>query len=65
MYIYSDSMRVVMGSPLSPVIANIFMIELESVLVPKLQGHFKKWRRSVDDTLFMSSLVQLNMFYLC
>ena len=27
------------GSPLDPVIANIFMVELESVLVPKLNDH--------------------------
>ena len=38
-----------MGSPLGPVIANIFMVELESVLVPKLNDHGKKWRRFVDD----------------
>ena len=32
-----------MGLPLSPVIANIFMVELESALVPKLNDHVKKW----------------------
>ena len=26
------------------------MVELESVLVPKLKDHVKKWRRFVDDT---------------
>ena len=31
-------------------IADIFMVELESVLVPKLKDHVKKWRRFVDDT---------------
>ena len=31
-----------MGSPLSPVIANIFMVELESVVVSKLNDHVKK-----------------------
>ena len=41
---------VVIGSPLCPIIANIFMIELESVLVPQLKDHVKKWRRFVDDT---------------
>ena len=39
-----------MGSPLGPVIANIFMVELEIVLVPKLNDHVKKWRRLVHDT---------------
>ena len=31
-----------MGSPLGPVIANIFMVELESVVVSKLNDHVKK-----------------------
>ena len=39
-----------MGSPLDPVIANIFMVELEIVLIPKLNDHVKKWRRFVNDT---------------
>ena len=39
-----------MGSPLGPVIANIFMLEPETTLVPKLEDHVQKWRRFVDDT---------------
>ena len=31
-----------MGSPLGPVIANIFMVELESVVVSKLNDHVKR-----------------------
>ena len=38
-----------MGSPLGPVLANIFTVELKSVLVTKLNHHVKKWRRFVDD----------------
>ena len=38
-----------MCSPLGPVIANIFMVELENTLVPKLENYVKKWRRFVDD----------------
>ena len=30
-----------MGSPFNPVIANIFMLELESLLVPKLNDPVK------------------------
>ena len=40
-----------MGSLLDPAIANIFMVELESVLIPKLNYHVKNWRPFVDDTL--------------
>ena len=48
--IYIQIDGVAMGSPLGPVLANIFMVELESVLVPKLKDYVKKWRRFVDDT---------------
>ena len=48
--IYIQIDGVAMGSPLGPVLANIFMAELESVLVPKLNDYVKKWRRFVDDT---------------
>ena len=40
--IYIPIDGVAMGSPLGPVIANIFMVELESVSVPKLNEHVKK-----------------------
>ena len=39
-----------MSSLFCTVLANIFMIELESVLVPKFNDHAKKWRRFVGDT---------------
>ena len=47
--IYIQLDRVAMGSPLGPVIANIFMVELETTLSPKLEDHVQKWRRFVDD----------------
>ena len=40
--IYIQTDDAVMGSPLGPVIANIFMIELENSLVLMLKDHFKK-----------------------
>ena len=48
--IYIQIDGVAMGSPLGPVIANIYMVELETTLVPKLENHVQKWRRFVDDT---------------
>ena len=39
-----------MGSPLGPVIANIFMSELETLLVPTLSDSVLIWFRYVDDT---------------
>ena len=41
---------VAMGSPLGPVIANIFMSKLEGELVPKLNQKMSVWLRYVDDT---------------
>ena len=38
-----------MDSPLGSVIATIFMVELETTLVPRLKHHVQKWRRFVDD----------------
>ena len=62
---------VAMGSPLGPVMANIFMVELKSVLVPKLNDHVKNyWIRFVDDTFvyFKRGLIEyalsvLNLFH--
>ena len=41
---------VAMGSPLAPLLADIFMIELERSLIPNLRK-IKFWRRCVDDTI--------------
>ena len=38
-----------MDSPLRSVMATIFMVELETTLVPKLKNHVHNWRRFVDD----------------
>ena len=41
---------VAMGSPLGPVLANIFMVSLENSLVNKLSDKMPLWFRYVDDT---------------
>ena len=48
--IYQQIDGVAMGSPLGPVIANIFMSELEQTLVPTLAQDICFWTRYVDDT---------------
>ena len=40
-----------MGSPLGPILANIFMVELERSVIPTLMDKMKCWTRYVDDTL--------------
>jgi len=42
---------VAMGSPLGPVIAGIFMVELEQKLLPELSTMMTPWFRYVDDTI--------------
>ena len=49
--IYQQTDGVAMGSPLGPIIAGIFMVELENTLVPSLSEHLLFWKRYVDDTL--------------
>ena len=53
-----------MGSPLGPVIANIFMVELEKILIPKLDKEVKLWRRFVDDTICFVKMDSLNFILL-
>ena len=38
------------GSPLGPVLAGIFMVELENTLVTTLSNHLMSWKRYVNDT---------------
>ena len=47
---YQQTDGVCMGSPLGPVLANVFMVHLEETIVPTLQDHMPTWRRYVDDT---------------
>ena len=49
--IYKQVDGVVMGNPLGPVIANIFMVELENKEVPALSNSLQSWYRYVDDTI--------------
>ena len=49
--IYRQVDGVAMGSPLGPVLANIFMAHLESSLVPSLSEVMSLWYRYVDDTI--------------
>ena len=48
--IYRQVDGVAMGSPLGPVLANVFMVELEKSLVPQLESSVELWYRYVDDT---------------
>ena len=47
---YKQIDGVAMGSPLGPVIANIFMVHLETHLIPQMGDKVASWGRYVDDT---------------
>ena len=49
--IYVQNDGVAMGLPLGPILANIFMVELERSVIPTLMDKMKCWTRYVDDTL--------------
>ena len=40
-----------MGSPFRPVLANMFLIELERIIIPSISDKIKLWERYVDDTI--------------
>ena len=48
-----------MGSPLGPVLANIFMVELENQLIPKTGDKVLLWERYVDDTFTFIKKIEI------
>ena len=52
------------GSPLGPVIAGIFMVELERSLLPKLSSYMTYWKRYVMTLLPTLNRMLLTMFCL-
>ena len=58
--IYQQCDGVAMGSPLGPVIAGIFMAELERTLFPRLMEYMTPWKRYVDDTIATIKLTPID-----
>ena len=51
---------VAMGSPLGPVIAGIFMVELERTLLPRLTEYMTPGKRYVNDTIATIKLTSID-----
>ena len=58
--VYQQTDGVCMGSPLGPVLANVFMVYLEETIVPTAQDSMPEWRRYVDDTFTVVKKGKLN-----
>ena len=57
--IYLQVHGVAMGSPLGPILANIFMTELEIEMIPLLGNYLPHWKRSLDDTFAFVLLAKI------
>ena len=51
---------VAMGSPLGPVLANIFTVDLERNIILTLSNDILLWKRYVDDTICFIKLTSIN-----
>ena len=48
---YVQKNGLAMVSPLAPVLAGIFLVELEKAVIPTLSQHLQFWKRYADDTI--------------
>ena len=49
--IYTQTDSVTMGSPLSPILASTFMVELEGTRLLTIRKYKSAWKRYLDDTI--------------
>ena len=49
-----------MDSPLDPVLANIFTVDLERDMIPTLYNDILLWKRYVDDTICFIKVTSIN-----
>ena len=63
--IYIQRDGVAMGSPLGPLLAGIFMVNLERSSVPQLNVYINFWRRYVDDTITFVKNGICRIFVIC
>ena len=69
--IYQETDGLAVGSPFGPILPGIFVVELETTIVPTLDNLLRKWKRYVDDTYCIVKtdsvneiLLKLNSFHM-
>ena len=60
--IYIQNDGAAMGSPLEPVLANVFMVEFENTLFPNLSSTLSSWRCFVDDSIYFLKKESMKFF---
>ena len=63
--IYIQKKGAAMGSPFGPVLARIFMVNLERSLVPKLNVFLNFWRRYMDNMITFIKIGYVENFVIC
>ena len=59
---YKQQEGAAMGSPISPIVANLYMEDLETKVIQSVQNPPSFWRRFVDDTLTIMKSPQVESF---
>ena len=59
---YEQQEGAAMGSPISPIVANLYMEDLENKAIQSAQNPPSFWRRFVDDTLTIMKSSQIESF---
>ena len=59
---YEQQEGAAMGSPISPIVANLYMEDLETKAIQSAQNPPSFWRRFVDDTLTIMKSLQVESF---
>ena len=58
-YEHIDS--VAMGLPVGPILTNIFMVELENIIILRLENAIKRWKMYLGETIYFAKVDSANL----